>query len=129
MTTATLEATAQVECTRLADGLLVRLTGALGADELDTMRATLLKPLPAGCRDIVVDAGEVVDVAEPALAVLLAARVWAEDHGARFLLSRSSAGLEGALVDAGLPGALPHLSALQARPGAPVVAVPRPSTD
>src|SRR4051794_3114236 len=60
--TAMLVETGLVTSTRLADGLLVQLTGDLGEHHLAELRDTLLGPLPSECRDVVVDAGEVTDV-------------------------------------------------------------------
>jgi anti-anti-sigma regulatory factor len=65
----------------------------------------------ASCRDVVVDAGEVEDVTESALAVLVAAKDWAEDNGRRFFVSRMSPLVRAALAvcDVTLPelGATP----------------------
>ena len=54
MTAVTVD-TAAVTSTRMADGLLVQLSGDLGVEQLADMRSTLLSPLPAECRDVVVD--------------------------------------------------------------------------
>jgi anti-anti-sigma regulatory factor len=129
MTTATLEATGNVESMHLADGMLVRLTGAVATDQVAGMRLALLMPLPDSCRDVVVDAGDVTDLCDEALAVLLAARTWAEDHGARFLVSRSAPAVDDALEALDLADALPRLSMLAVSPDAPVIPLPRPNTD
>ena len=113
MTTATLEATGHVDSVHLADGLLVRLGGSLTTTELPQLRDALLTPLDDGCRDVVVDAGELTGIDDDALAVLLAARVWAEDHGARMLLSRTAPALETTLEELAITGALPRLSTLR----------------
>lgn len=113
MTTATLEATGHVDCVHLADGLLVRLGGTLTSGELPELRDALLSPLDDSCRDVVVDAGEVTAIDDEALAVLLAARVWAEDHGARMLLSRTAPALESTLEELSITGALPRLAAIR----------------
>lgn len=129
MTTATLEATGHVEAMYLADGMLVRLQGVIGVDQVPGMRKALLAPLPEACRDVVVDAGDVTDVSDPALAVLLAARTWAEEQGARFLLSRSAPAVDNALDALDPDAALPTLSSLRIGSDAPAVPLPRPSDD
>ena len=125
MTTATLEATGHVDCVHLADGMLVRLGGTLTSAELPELRNALLAPLEDTCRDVVVDAGEVTGLDDDVLALLLAARVWAEDHGARMLLSRTAPALESSLEELAIAGALPRLSALRPQ-GVPQ---PRLATD
>ena len=117
--------TAAVTSTRMADGLLVQLSGELGSEQLTEMRTTLLSPLPADCRDIVVDAGEVTDVDFDALAVLFAAWAWAEEQGARFLLSRTSHEFDSFLADNGVADDLPRLSELPSAPAAPVIPIQR----
>ena len=124
MTTATLEATGHVDCVHLADGLLVRLGGTLTITELPELRDALLAPLEDTCRDVVVDAGEVTGIADEAVAVLLAARMWAEDHGARMLLSRTAPALESTLEELASTGALPRLAAIRNQ-----VPAPRPAAD
>jgi len=124
MTATTIETTA-VTSTRMADGLLVRLSGDLGFDQLAGMRATLLSPLPAECRDVVVDAGDVTDVDFDALAVVFAAWAWAEEHGARFLLSRTSPEFDAVLTDNGVAEDLPRLTQLPSAPAAPVIPLQR----
>ncbi|HET7311372.1 MAG TPA: STAS domain-containing protein [Mycobacteriales bacterium] len=123
MTTATLEATGHVDCVHLADGLLVRLGGSLTTNALPELRGALLAPLDEGCRDVVVDAGEVTGIDDEVLAVLLAARVWAEDHGARMLLSRTAPALESTLEELSIAGALPRLAAVRRAMPKPRVAV------
>lgn len=119
MTTATLEATGHVDCVHLADGLLVRLGGSLTTTELPELRDALLTPLDEGCRDVVVDAGEVTGIDDEAVAVLLAARLWAEDHGARMLLSRTAPALEEILEELAITGALPRMSSLRTQQQVP----------
>ena|SRR5437763_12811623 len=123
--TAMLVETGLVTSTRLADGLLVKLSGDLGEQHLGELRSTLLAPLPSECRDVVVDAGEVTDVDFDALAVVFAAWAWAEDHGARFLISRTSPHFESALEFNGVGDALPRLSELAPAPIAPVIPLQR----
>jgi len=117
--------TSAVTSTRMADGLLVRLAGELGTETLTDLRSTLLSPLPDGCRDVVVDAGDVTAVEFEALALVFAAWAWAEDHGARFLLSRASAEFEAVLEDNGVSEDLPRLSELPSAPAAPVIPLQR----
>src|SRR3954470_1360452 len=124
MTAMTIE-TGAVSSTRMADGLLVRLAGELGTETLTDLRSTLLSPLPADCRDVVVDAGDVSDVEFEALAVVFAAWAWAEEQGARFLLSRTSAEFDAVLVDNGVAEDLPRLSELPSAPGAAVIPLQR----
>src|SRR3954454_23403022 len=110
MTTAMLEATGHVDCVHLADGMLVRLGGTLSGNQLPQLRDALLTPLNEGCRDVVVDAGEITAINDDAIAVLLAARVWAEDHGARMMRARSAPALYATLEELDITGALPRLS-------------------
>ena len=111
---ATLMDTGHVGCAALEDGLFVQLSGELGEEQLDLLRAVLLVPLPAECRDVVVDAGEVDALDDAALAVLVAAREWVEESERRFLLSRTSPALEEALARLGCEGGLPRLHQLPA---------------
>ena len=113
MTTATLEATGHVDCVHLADGMLVRLGGTLSEQDLPQLRDALLGPLEDSCRDVVVDAGELTAIDDDAIAVLLAARIWAEDHGARMLLSRSAPALESTLEELEITNALPRLGSVR----------------
>src|SRR6478672_5639039 len=117
--------TGAVTSTRMADGLLVRLAGELGTETLKDLRTTLLSPLPADCRDVVLDAGDVTDLEVEALAVVFAAWAWAEEHGARFLLSRTSAAFDAFLADNGVSDDLPRLSELPSAPAAPVIPLQR----
>ena len=91
MTTAIVDTGGRVGCIHLADGVVVQLGGTLTDDNLPELRAALLSPFGASCQDVVVDAGEVEDVTESALAVLVAAKDWAEQNGRRFFVSRMSA--------------------------------------
>jgi anti-anti-sigma regulatory factor len=117
--------TAAVTSTRMADGLLVQLAGELGPEALTTMRSTLLAPLPADCRDVVVDAGGVTDLDFDALAIVFAAWAWVEEHGGRFLLSRTSQAFDAILADNGVADDLPRLSQLPSAPAAPVIPMQR----
>jgi anti-anti-sigma factor len=124
MTAMTVE-TGFVTSTRLADGLLVQLAGDLGAEHVAELRRALLGPLPAQCRDVVIDAGQVTDLDVEALAVVFAAWAWAEEHGARFLLSRTSPAFENALELNGVVDDLPRICELTAAPVAPVIPLQR----
>ena len=117
--------TKAVTSSRLADGLLVQLSGDLGSEQLTELRSTLLAPLPDECRDVVVDAGQVTDVDIEALAVVFAAWAWVEEQGARFLLSRTSDEFEAILADNGVADDLPRLSQLPSAPDAPVIPLQR----
>ena len=117
--------TSAVTSTRLADGLLVQLSGDLGPEQLSQLRSTLLAPLPEECRDVVLDAGDVTDVEFEALAIVFAAWAWAEEQGARFLLSRTSEEFDAVLADNGVSEDLPRLSQLPSAPAAPVIPLQR----
>jgi anti-anti-sigma regulatory factor len=112
MTTAIIDATGYVGCAHLADGMLVALSGALTDELLPGLRQTLLRPYAETCRDVVVDAGEVIDLTDGVLAVLVAARAWAGAHGRRFLLSRSCQALDEALEAMELTSAFHRLEPL-----------------
>ena len=89
MPTATLASHTVDVCTT-GDGMLVRLGGALGADATAQLRGALLGLRPFGCDDVIVDAGDVTDVDDDALAVLLAASAWVVDTGGRLSFSQMS---------------------------------------
>ena len=130
MTTATLEATGHIDCVHLADGMLVRLGGTLSGSQLPELRDALLAPLDEGCRDVVVDAGEVDDVDDDAIAVLIAADEWASHAGARLLLSRTTPVVEQALADLGFGDRLQRLTPLSTVAARPVlVPAPRQNVD
>ncbi len=93
----------------LDDGMLVRLDGALDTSSLPALRATLLSPRRARCRDIIVDAGHVESATDDALAVLVAASAWAASTGARFRLSAVSDPLRSLIDTLELDDALPAL--------------------
>jgi anti-anti-sigma factor len=117
--------TGHVGCARLADGMLVQLAGEVGDEQLPALRHLLLAPVDEQCKDIVVDAGAVDEISPAALAVLVAAREWAEIQGVRFLLSRSSWAVEDALTLHGCLDGLPRLRELADAPdGAAGIAVP-----
>lgn len=104
--------TGDVNTVYLADGKLVRLVGAFGPSELPDLRRALLMPFTEECRDVVVDAGEVVDVTDEAVALLIAARVWADANGRRFLMSRIAPVLVATLAELDMSDVLPTLSDL-----------------
>ena len=116
MTTATVDVSGYVGCTHLADGMVVVLSGVLTDDLLPDLRQALLRPYAESCRDVVVDAGEVSDLTDPALAVLVAARAWAGANNRRFMLSRSNPVLDAILLTVGLESAFERLQPLQSRP-------------
>jgi anti-anti-sigma regulatory factor len=101
-----------VNCAHLADGKLVQLSGRIGHDELAALRLALLTPLFDDCKDVVIDAGEVVAIDDDAVAVLVAAEEWASHAGARLLLSRVSPTLEQALADLGFTDRIRRLAGL-----------------
>ena len=107
-----LETETLVGASDLADGRMVRLAGDVGADQLPLLRDILLTPLPAGCRDVVVDAGAITAISDDAVAVLVAAPVWVESQGGRMLVSRSSDALDDVLDELELLDLLPRLGAL-----------------
>jgi anti-anti-sigma regulatory factor len=107
-----METAGAVNCVHLADGKLVQLSGRIGQQELTSMRLALLTPLPDDCRDVVVDAGEVEDVDDAAVAVLVAAREWAATAGARLLLSRSAPALDRVLDELDMTDEIPRLGAV-----------------
>lgn len=107
-----METAGAVNCVHLADGKLVQLSGRIGQQELASMRLALLMPLPDDCRDVVVDAGEVEDVDDAAVAVLVAARDWAVTAGARLLLSRSAPALDRVLDELDMTDEIPRLGGI-----------------
>lgn len=98
-----------VEVTTLADGLVVRLAGALGAAEANLLREALLRPRPAACRDVLVDAGRVDAIEDEPLSVLATASRWADDSGRRLSFTRLSAAVT---LAADAVGVLPRLPLL-----------------
>lgn len=128
MTTATADLVeGRVACAHLADGMVVQLGGMLTDDNLPELRGALLSPFVSSCRDVVVDAGEVADVTESALAVLVAARDWAEHHGRRFFMSRMSPLLRAALDICEVT--LPELGARPGMTTATAIPAPRAAAD
>jgi anti-anti-sigma regulatory factor len=131
--TSALETSGRLECTHLADGKLVRLSGCFGEAELVGLRLALLTPLAEDCRDVVIDAGELTHITDEAVAILVAARDWAEFSGARLLVSRSAPALDQVLEDLAFTEALPRLSPLGGpaadAPAVTSVPSPRPPAD
>lgn len=105
---------ASVTVHRLDDGLLVRLAGAFDDAAIPSLRSALLGSRPAGCDDVVIDAGEISAACDGALAVLVASHAWASANGGALRLSRLSAVLAETLADAGLAGVLPLLAGVAA---------------
>ena len=94
---------------RLGDGLVVRLSGVLDGQAIPALRREVLSPLPADCRDVLIDASAVVDVTDEAMAVLLAGSSWAGDAGARFAFSSVSQVVAEHIEALDLGGSLPVL--------------------
>lgn len=90
MSTMTADTLGNVTTSMLADGIVVRLSGSLDAASLPELRSALLRPRPDGCNDVLVDAGQVTEVHERALAVLVAASGWATQTGARLRFAAMS---------------------------------------
>jgi anti-anti-sigma regulatory factor len=89
-TTAIRADTPVVQVTTLADGLVVRLAGVIGAAESRMLREALLRPRPAACRDLIVDAGDVDSIdPEPMTVIAVAARL-ADASGCRLSFTRVS---------------------------------------
>ena len=107
------------------DGLLVRLSGALDAASLPAMRAALLGVRPAGCDDVIVDAGAVSAVDESTLAVLLAAGTWVVDTGGRLSFARMSETLRREVAQLGLERLLPMLEPVGERSVTVPMPIPR----
>jgi anti-anti-sigma regulatory factor len=105
------QANPSVRTHRLSDGLVVRLSGVLDGQAILALREELLCPLPAGCRDVLIDAGAVESLPDDALAVLVAGASWARTAGARFALSAVSAPLASRIDSLELRSALPQLGA------------------
>lgn len=117
--------TGTVNCMELADGKLVQLCGRIGQGEMSALRLALLSPLFNGCRDVVIDAGDVVAIDDEAIAVIAAAEEWATYAGARMLLSRATPVVEHALAELGFTDRIRRLSDLAGHERQPVlVAVP-----
>ena len=104
--------TGTVNCMQLADGKLVQLCGRIGRAELPALRLALLSPLFAGCRDVIIDAGEVTAVDDEAIAVVVAAEEWATYAGARLLLSRATPAFEQALAELDFANGIRRLAEL-----------------
>jgi anti-anti-sigma regulatory factor len=119
--TAFVETEVKVDCVQLADGKIVRLTGVLGPEDVVDVRDVLLMPLEHGVTDVVVDAGRVTSISDEVVAVLIAAPVWIETQGGRFLLSASSPSFDRTLEELDFVDLLPRLGA-----SAPRTRVPGP---
>jgi anti-anti-sigma regulatory factor len=86
----------------LNDGMVVVLRGALDRMSAPVVRAALMVDRPAGCNDIVIDAGGVTAADGAGLAALLAAETWAFATGARLRYTRVSDVLSESLGTVGL---------------------------
>lgn len=93
MSTMTADSLSNVSASVLADGIVVRLSGSLDAASLPDLRATLLRARPEGCDDVLIDAGQVTEVHERALAILVAASDWANATGGRLQFAAMSEAL------------------------------------
>jgi len=116
MTTAIEPGIGRVNCAHLADGKLIQLGGCLGEADLPALRLALLTPLFDGCRDVVIDAGEVSEIDDCAVAVLMAGCEWAHAAGVRVLLSRSTPAFDDTMDDLELTDLMPRLSAPEPTP-------------
>lgn len=113
MSTMTADTLGSVSANVLADGIVVRLSGSLDAASLPELRATLLRPRPQGCDDVLVDAGRVTEIHERALAILVAASEWASETGGRLQFAALSKPVVETATYFGVDDLLPRLS----RPG------------
>ena len=113
MTTTTMtrtSGTAVIEVSALADGVVVRLAGAFGTEDAELLRGALLRPRPAACRDILVDAGAVTELDDSALAVLVAAPDWADQTGGHLFFTRLSEPIRSAAAELGIMRLMPLLA-------------------
>jgi anti-anti-sigma regulatory factor len=110
------QAAGAVDVMTLADGLVVRLAGAFGTSEASLLREALLRPRPAACNDILVDAGGVQSIDDEALAVLVAAPAWAASTGGQLSFTRLSGALVAAADGLGVLTRMPVLAPPGARP-------------
>jgi anti-anti-sigma factor len=109
MTTLPLDVTT-VDVSAMADGMVVRLRGRLDAGPVPALRDVLLRVRPDGCDDILVDAGMVEYVDDAALAVLIAAPLWAEATRGRLSYTRVARPLAEAALSAGVMEMLPPIA-------------------
>ncbi|MHB2023862.1 MAG: STAS domain-containing protein [Mycobacteriales bacterium] len=108
----------------LDDGMVVLLSGRFeGFEALVSLRGALLSARPEGVDDVIVDAGEVTELSDDALAVLWAGLEWAEITGGRLSFSRMSAPVTDMLGELNLTGELPRLEV--SRVGQPAQRRPR----
>jgi anti-anti-sigma regulatory factor len=104
-----------VEVTTLADGLVVRLAGALGAADIPALREALMRPRPAACRDLLVDAGGVDAIDREPLTVIAVASQLATANGQRLAFTRRSEPMTRAAETLGVLARLPMLGPPGAR--------------
>lgn len=109
MSTMTADATSNVAASVLADGVVVRLSGSLGLASLPDLRAALLTTRQAGRDDVMVDAGQVTEIHERALAVLVAAVDWMATTGGRLRFAAISVPLLETIRHFGVEDLLPRL--------------------
>jgi anti-anti-sigma regulatory factor len=107
--------TGVVDVMTLADGIVVRLAGAFGTGEAGLLREALLRPRPAACNDILVDAGGIQSIDDDALAVLVAASAWASTTGGQLSFTRMSDELVAAANGLGVLRRMPVLAPPGAR--------------
>jgi anti-anti-sigma regulatory factor len=113
----TADALGAVTANVLADGIVVRLAGSLDVASLGDLRATLLTPRPEGRDDVLVDAGQVTEVHERALAVLVAAADWAQQTGGRLRFAAISPAMLDTAAYFGVTDLLPRLPGPGGRAG------------
>jgi anti-anti-sigma regulatory factor len=113
-------AAADVSSLFTEDGVLVRLDGALDAASAPQLRSALLSSRPAGCDDVIIDAGGVTRIDDEALAILMAAGAWAVDTGARLGFSRMADCVRDEVDALELAVLLPMLAPAGERAGRPV---------
>jgi hypothetical protein len=99
-----------VEVMTLADGLVVRLAGVFSSEAAGLLRTALLRPRPAACRDVLVDAGAISGIADEPLRVLAAAPRWTDEAGGRLSFTRVSDAVAHAADGLGVRDGLPLLA-------------------
>jgi anti-anti-sigma regulatory factor len=104
-------ATPVVEVLTLADGLVVRLAGVFRTEQAGLLRDALLRPRPAACRDVIVDAGAVSGIDGESLSVLTAASRWTTRTGGQLSFSRLSPAVTTVADDLGVLDGLQLLGA------------------